>query len=69
MNNVKNLATQLLRAFKELDLLNRLLWGIISIVVVIIACMLAKVLIYILSVVMLGVSIWFLWDACKKLKK
>lgn len=69
MNNVKNLVTQLLHTFKELDLLNRLLWGIISIVVVIIACMLARVLIYILSVVMLGVSIWFLWDACKKLKK
>ena len=69
MNNVKNLVTQLLRTFKELDLLNRLLWGIISIVVVVIACMLAKVLIYILSVAMLGVSIWFLWGACRKLKK
>lgn len=69
MNNVKNLITQLLRTFKELDLLNRLLWGIISIVVVVIACMLAKVLIYILSVVMLGVSVWCLWDVCKKLKK
>lgn len=28
MNNVKNLVTQLLRTFKELDLLNRLLWGL-----------------------------------------
>lgn len=69
MNNVKNLATQLLHAFKELDLLNRLLWGIIALVAVVIACILGKVLIYILSVVMLGASIWFLWDACKKLKK
>lgn len=69
MNNVKNLVTQLLRTFKELDLLNRLLCGFIAIVVVVIACMLAKVLIYILSVVMLGASIWLLWDACKKLKK
>lgn len=69
MNNVKNLVTQLLHTFKELDLLNRPLWGIISIVAVIIACILGKVLIYILSVVMLGASIWFLYDACKKLKK
>lgn len=69
MNNVKNLATQLLHTFKELDLLNRLLWGIIALVTVIIAYILGKVLIYILSGVMLGASIWLLWDACKKLKK
>lgn len=69
MDNIKNLAAQLVSSFKELDLLNRLLWSFIALVVVVIACMLAKVLIYILSVVLLGASIWLLWDARRKLKK
>lgn len=50
-------------------LLVKLLWFAVALVVIAIVFQFVKVLAYLLGIVMLGVSAYFLYDSCRKLKK
>lgn len=50
-------------------LLVKLLWFAAALVVIAIVFQFVKVLAYLLGIVMLGVSAYFLYDSCRKLKK
>lgn len=49
-------------------ILGKLLWLAITLAIIIVAFQLVKVLAYILSIVLLGASAYFLYDSCRKLK-
>lgn len=49
-------------------ILGKLLWLAITLVIIILAFQLVKVLAYILSIMLLGASAYFLYDSCRKLK-
>lgn len=50
-------------------ILGKLLWLAVTLVIIILAFQLVKVLAYILSIALLGASAYFLYDSCRKLRK
>lgn len=50
-------------------ILGKLLWVAVALVIIAIAFQIVKVVAYILSIVLLGASAYFLYDSCCKLKK
>lgn len=51
------------------SILGKLLWFAFLLVIIVVAFHLVKVVVYILSIVLLGVSAYLLYNSCRKLKK
>lgn len=51
------------------SILGKLLWFAFLLVIIVVAFHLVKVVVYILSIVLLGASAYLLYNSCRKLKK